>query len=725
MKILLLILVLFSFQIYGQLNINQKKTIDSLKLVIKNAKHDTILINAWTQWDNLIYVSDPDLDLKLLEKIEALSSKRLKGKLSNKEKKYFENSRFFAWNGLGISFMYLGEYENALKYFEKGLKFKEEEHDKKGISFCLNNIGLIYYNQGNFSKAIDFYMRSLKIKEELGDKKGISSSLSNIGLIYENQNDYTKAINFYERSLKYDEETGNKNGLASSLNNIGMVYCNQQNLSKALEYYNRSLKIRLEIGDKNGIAGSLNNIGDVYEYKSNYSKAMDNYMKCLKLREELGELKGISNVLRAISNLYYKQKNYTKSITFATRALKIAKEINAIDQQMKAFESLWKSYKSIGQFQKSLEMHEFYIQTKESFESEENQKEVISQEFKYLYEKEKAADSITNAKEKEIKNAEIFRQKAELEIQNTEIKAKKNQQYALFGGLLLVIVFSIFMYKRYRLTQKQKMVIEEKEKETLHQKEVIEEKHKEITDSITYAKRIQSAILPSFNLIQSVLPESFVIYKPKDIVAGDFYWLEVVEDTVLFAAADCTGHGVPGAMVSVVCNNGLNRAVREDKLYSPDLILNKTRELVVKEFEKSDENVMDGMDISLCAWNTLTNQLKWAGAHNPLWILRNNEIIEFKADKQPIGKYAYVKSFTLHEIQLEKCDIIYIFTDGYQDQFGGPNEKKFRASQMKELFLSISEKSMEEQSKIIEQAFEVWKGRLEQVDDVCVIGVRI
>jgi serine phosphatase RsbU (regulator of sigma subunit) len=285
-----------------------------------------------------------------------------------------------------------------------------------------------------------------------------------------------------------------------------------------------------------------------------------------------------------------------------------------------------------------------------------------------------------------------------------------------------VIIISIFIgYANIKRVKKQ-VVSELVLRKTY---KILEAKNSEILDSISYAKRIQSAILPQPKLVKEFLEDSFILYKPKDIVAGDFYWLEIVEDNVLFAAADCTGHGVPGAMVSVVCNNGLNRAVREHKLIEPDQILNKTRELVIEEFEKSDEEVNDGMDISLCVLNLETFQLKWAGANNPLWILRNGQIIEYKGDKQPIGKHYDSKPFSLIEVQLEKNDIIYIFTDGFQDQFGGAKEKKFRAAKMKELLLSLIEKSMEEQRIIIDETFEKWKGELEQVDDVCVIGVRI
>jgi serine phosphatase RsbU (regulator of sigma subunit) len=219
------------------------------------------------------------------------------------------------------------------------------------------------------------------------------------------------------------------------------------------------------------------------------------------------------------------------------------------------------------------------------------------------------------------------------------------------------------------------------------------------------------------------LEESFILYKPKDIVAGDFYWMEHRDNKVLFAAADCTGHGVPGAMVSVVCNNALNRSVREHGLTDPGKILDKTREIVIQEFEKSDEEVKDGMDIALCSLQG--NTLAYAGANNPLWIVRNGEIIETKADKQPIGKFRAATPFTTHTIELEKGDTIYLFSDGYADQFGGEKGKKMKTVNFKKSLLSLQDKSMTEQKELINIAFEDWRGSLEQIDDVCVIGVRI
>ena len=208
-------------------------------------------------------------------------------------------------------------------------------------------------------------------------------------------------------------------------------------------------------------------------------------------------------------------------------------------------------------------------------------------------------------------------------------------------------------------------------------------------------------------------------------MAGDFYWLSVVGETKILAAADCTGHGVPGAMVSVICNNGLNRSIRENKLTVPDQILNETRKIVISEFEKSDEEVYDGMDIALCA---LTGDvLQYAGAHNPLWIIRKDaeEVEEYKADKQPIGQFAFdAKPFNTTTVKLKEGDTFYLFSDGYADQFGGEFGKKFRPENLKRLLLSIQSQPMAEQRNLVKNAFETWKGGLEQVDDICVIGVR-
>ena len=282
------------------------------------------------------------------------------------------------------------------------------------------------------------------------------------------------------------------------------------------------------------------------------------------------------------------------------------------------------------------------------------------------------------------------------------------------------------MFNRFKVTQKQKNTIEIKEKETQKQKSIIEEKQKEILGSIEYALRIQTAILPPNKIVKQYLENSFILYKPKDIVAGDFYWMETVDDLVLFAACDCTGHGVPGAMVSVVCHNALNRAVREFGLREPAAILDKTAEIVIENFSKSEEEIKDGMDISLCAYNAKTKTIQWAGANNPLWLLQNGELVETKADKQPIGMNEDSKPFTNHTFNLNTTDTIYLFTDGFADQFGGETgQKKLTRKRFKDLILSIQSKTLQEQGIALDKFITEYRKEIEQIDDILVMGVKV
>lgn len=292
----------------------------------------------------------------------------------------------------------------------------------------------------------------------------------------------------------------------------------------------------------------------------------------------------------------------------------------------------------------------------------------------------------------------------------------QNQQRQ--AGLIFIGIWMAALIYENRKTERANFIIST-------QKKALEEKTKEILDSITYAKRLQDAILPSLVSIKQRLPESFVFYKPKDIVAGDFYWMEQIGHTILIAAADCTGHGVPGALVSVVCSSALNRTVKEFHILEPGKILDKARELILETFEKSENSVQDGMDISLCCISTDNGEIQWSGAYNSLWYIHNGEMKEVPADKQPLGKYDRPIPFKTHHLKLLKGDTIYLFTDGYADQFGGPKGKKFKYKPFQELLLANSNSPMENQKLQLEKRLNEWKGGLEQVDDILVIGIRI
>lgn len=290
--------------------------------------------------------------------------------------------------------------------------------------------------------------------------------------------------------------------------------------------------------------------------------------------------------------------------------------------------------------------------------------------------------------------------------------------YSTFNAVAIFTLLYLFlkMFKNEIITYQD---------EVENQKNLIEEKQEEIVDSIKYAKRIQLAILPSDTKVKSIICDSFIFYKPKDIVAGDFYWVEETENFKYIAAADCTGHGVPGAMVSVICSTALKRSVLEFKLIEPGEILSKTKKLVVDTFKESESEVKDGMDIGLLAINKISGEIKYAGANNPLWHVNlEGELAEVKGDKQAVGQDHSDKAFKTSSIKVSQGEMIYLMSDGFQDQFGGDKGKKYKPARLKKFLSSIASDDFGIQHKKLEVEFDTWKGKLEQLDDVCLIGIR-
>jgi len=522
-----------------QVTPEQEIQIDSLKRVINSAENDTTIIEAWNNWDNIIYRSDPDLDYLLNQKIDSLCAENLKNELSETEKTFFLEAKSSALNVLGIVHQSRGDLANTIDYFTQSLKIREELEDQRGVAVMLNNIGIIYKNISEYEQAFEYFIQSLTIRKEIKDDKGMGSSLNNIGLVNFNIGELEKAADYYQQSLIKYEQVDYKYGIASVLNNMGLVYDELEKYNVAIEHYKRSLIISKEIEDDRNIALTLNNIGKIYEKKGDLNNAL----------------------------------KYSK------QALSLAQKLGVANETRNASKALWKLYKLKGNHKLALEMHELYIETRDTIKSAENEKEIIRQQFKYDYEKQAATDSIKNAEAQKVQEALLIAEKAEskqhqLEADQHKMETKQEKQFSYFLYVIigLALLFGGFIFNRFRITSKQKSIIQEQKHKVDEAYDELEEKSQEILDSITYAKRIQSAILPPRKVVKEYLQESFILYKPKDIVAGDFYWLEHKEKRVLFAAADCTGHGVPGAMVSVICNNGLNRSVREYGLTDPGLI---------------------------------------------------------------------------------------------------------------------------------------------------------
>ena len=665
------------------------------------------------------------------------------------------NGIIMACNNIAILEKDIGHIDVTIEYLDRALALSLKTANQQMLQMSYTNYSSIYARMGMIDKALKYAYKGLEIQDKIGDDHGKGYALNNIASLYYTQKDLKKAEEYFIKSLEKRKKVNDEYGISTVYNNLAIIYDDQNKDSLALMYYNMCLKQREKINNKEGIAQAYSNLGTFYSKKNQLTKTLDYYQKAISIREKIADKEGLSASYQKMAQFLRKQHKYKEAEKYGLMSLKLAEELSFNDDIKASAEELSVIYEKLGNYRKAYEMNRLYTQIKDSLFNKETQKSIIQQQLNYEYNKKKLTDSLEFTKEQEVKDLALAKQEAQL-------KQEKTQRITLYGGFVIIIAFAGFVYNRFRKSQKQKNIIEIAHHE-------LAEKNKEITDSIHYAKRIQAAILPPDKIVKEYFQDSFILYKPKDIVAGDFYWMESVpglgnnKPNILFAAADCTGHGVPGAMVSVVCNNGLNRSVREHGLTDPGKILDKTRQIVIAEFEKSEEEVKDGMDIALCSLkykveskklpNTQDSTLKtvatlqYAGANNPLWIVRKSESLKVKSDqgealsyalstfnftlyelkpnKQPIGKFDHPQPYSSHTIELQKGDAIYIFSDGYVDQFGGEKGKKFKTANFKKLLLSIQGEDMDNQKQIINDTFENWKEGLEQLDDVCVIGVKV
>ncbi|MBI4931088.1 MAG: tetratricopeptide repeat protein [Bacteroidetes bacterium] len=619
-----------------------------------------------------------------------------------------------AFHALGSIKANVGDYDKALDYFAKDLSISTELGDKQGMGTSLNSIGNIHAQRGDYDKALDFYFRSVAIKEELGDKKGLASAYGNVGNIHFLKGDNDKALEFYLKDLKLFQELGSKKGMADSYNNMGLVYAQKRDFSKALEYYFKDLEITKELGDKQGEADSYGNIGIISVEQGDFNKALVYYLKSFDIRKELGDKQGMSDSYNSIGSLYLKQNRLKDAKEYQLKSLGLAKEINAKPAMMSAYIALSVCDSAMENFKEAYQYHKLYSQIKDSVFNEESNLQMTEMQTRYETEKKQ--------KEIELLNKEKENQEA---LTASESKRQKIILLFVFCGLVVSLVFAFILFRGYKQKQKINIALEEKNK-------IIEEKNKDITASINYARRIQTAMLVDREEIATQLNDFFILYKPKDIVSGDFYYYAEAKNKIIIGAVDCTGHGVPGAFMSMIGNDALNEIIKGKEISTPSEILRKLHDSVrtaLKQDSSSKTDTKDGMDLALCALDLQTNTLEFAGAFRNLFITRSatKTMEEIKADKQSIGgeKSDEQKTFTNHTIQLNKGDAFYIFTDGYTDQFGGDHGKKFMVKRMMDLILSVQDKNMREQEMIFDCTLEEWKNKREQVDDILLIGVRV
>ncbi|MCW3076698.1 MAG: hypothetical protein JWO32_1307 [Bacteroidetes bacterium] len=627
-------------------------------------------------------------------------------------------------NSLGKEYVNTSDYNKSLSYAGLALKLEDsllisiqnktvlsasEKLTLSTLKKCkaesYNNIGNVNADKGDYARSLDFYFKSLKLREECFDTRGMAASYNNIGLIYYSENNFDQALEFYFKSLKNYGLINNKKGMAMCYNNIGVIYKKKSNYDKALEFYEKSLRIKQETGSKKGMGDSYNNIAIIYHAKGNYKKALEFYTKSLGIDEEIGNKKGMAVSHNNIGNLYLKLKNPGQAKSEAQESLQLAMEIGSKDDVKHAYRSLAAADSAAANYKSAFENHKLYVNIKDSIFNEESNKKIVQAEMNFEFAKKEAIAKAEQEKKDALSKEELHRQTM--------------QRNGFVGGFALMVALAGVSYNSYRNKKKAHTIIEQ-------QKQLVEEKNKDITDSINYAKNIQQAILPFDSRISETLNNYFILFKPRDIVSGDFYWFTEKDNFIFIAVADCTGHGVPGAFMSMIGSATLTHAVSERGILLPGEILSETNKKIKEALKQSENNNRDGMDISLLRFekNNLKN-VQFAGSMRTFYHI-NTKLNDIPGNKMAIGGTTPDDfEYTNHVLTLNTGDMLYMSSDGYADQFGGDDGKKFRTGNFKKLLFSAHNLPLHEQKILLDTTFESWKGSLEQLDDVCVVGVRI
>ncbi|OQX99303.1 MAG: hypothetical protein B6I20_10130 [Bacteroidetes bacterium 4572_117] len=765
---ILILLLLVSF-----LGKSQSPETDSLFTVIKKSGKDTNSVNSLLELASIYQRIDLDSAIGFSDDALVLSNEI-----------EFHKGAANAFRQIGIIHYIKGNFEKALDNFSLSLKLWKKEGAQKGIGRAHMNIGIIYRNQGEYEKALESYLTSSKIQNEIKDYDGLARSYNNLVNIHSEQGNFDMALEYSFKSLKIHEDLSNDEEIATTFMNIGNIYAIQEDIEKELEYYKKAFEIYRKIEDEKGMADIYINIGESYNKEGRrlyndsstnekvsgfYTKAIDNFQKALKLyqnieykkgialsnvnlgvanfqlgnfepalqyyeksliaNEEMGDKIGIVKALKYLGEFYLHQGTFSKSITYLIKGNEIANELNVPELIMEVSEILSQAYAKTGQYKKAFNAHLQFKAMTDKIRNEENIRGAAQHEFRYKLDK----------KQKEMELEQI-RAAEKLERQSLITKSA-------FLGLALMIAMVFFIFRSYKIKKKSNIQLADKNKQIIETNDELKHKNeeikaigeemeqqrdiavnarKEVVDSIQYAKRIQRAVLPAREMFVKIIPDYFIYFKPRDIVSGDFYWMKQIDNQIIIVAADCTGHGVPGAFMSLLGVAFLNEIVNKSMLDSGK-ILDKLREYIIDALHQTwdDTEAKDGMDLSLIVVDIDTKELQYSGAYNPLYHFRDGKLNEIKADKMPISLHVKKSEpFKKHTIELKEDDVIYLFSDGYADQFGGELGRKFKYHRFKDLLQSAYNKPMHIQKQILDEAYENWRGLNNQLDDILVIGLR-
>ena len=690
-RIFTVVLLFFSLTLFSQNDFSKKELFDLLN------KHpaDTLRIDCYNELAWPVYSYDkPDSSIYFGEKAIQLATqiKDLR-RLS------------VAHRRIGITFLNTGELQKSIAHEEESYALSEKLGFKRGMLLASNNIGVAYLNSELFNKALGYFLKGLKIAEETGDFSSATNIYTNCGVIYRSIGDFTKSKEFFVKADHYAVLKKNNDLLITTKCNLSTAYRNLKMIDSATFYLEEAGKHLIPTTSTASKFNYYLNRGLLFSVSNQHQKALEAFLACEPFIGVVGEK---ITLQINVAEEYMKLNEREKAFDYFNRAYELSKKnqmYSNLEYLSYAIATIYETKQDLKNYTRMLKAHLVY---KDSNAQINKVQLLAKQQLEFDYERKYIADSVKFQQKDQLKNAELA-------VAALKLTRQKSFELMLLVILVIILVFSLFISNRFLLIRKQKKIIE-------NQKNLVDVKNQEILDSINYAKRLQTAILPQIKDIKAML-DFDILYLPKDIIGGDFYFFHTSGDEVFIAICDCTGHGIPGAIMSVVCHQALQKSITEFAFTSPEKILSQARQLIIENLNARHQNIKDGMDCSLLVINKRTRRVCWAGANNPMWIiLPDKTLVEIKPDKQPVAFYENNKEFTAKELVVEPGSHLYLFTDGYADQFGGITGKKYKNKPLKSFLLSICDLPVEAQVEHLHRNFLKWKNNLDQVDDVT-IGV--
>ena len=716
----LILTLLASNIIFGQDEINNKQNISH--------KIDTNTINEYIEKAILFHKSEQtDSTVYYIKLSEILANNIL---LKNNSHIDTSELIFIAdtYDLINDFYMHSEDYSSSLKCSFQYLQCMKLLNYRSKEAKLYNSIGNIYKYQSQYEKALNYYQKSLKTNLELNDS--VSAAYNHIGIanVFINWRDIDNALIHYEICYQICQRIDDKKGISYASIGIGNIYLKKYDHQKAIDYYNISLEIEIELQDEENIALALNNIGEALRFDEQYQEALSYLFRALDYTRKLKKNIRLSLVLNQIGITYLNLGDYSNAEKYLIESNQAAENANYKKIVLENYLRLSKVYHHTKRFEESYDFILQYNELKDSIFNEEKFNEIAELETKY-----QTAE----------KNKQIIIQQKELEASELKLNHEKIIKYIFIIGFLFVLFIIVLIYRSLQQKKKANLLLAAQKKE-------IEEIHKVISQSIDYATRIQQSILPEKKILEKYTTESFVLFQPKDKVSGDFYWWAHVKNHTIITVSDCTGHGIPGAFMSMLGLSFLREIISKEFITKPGEILEKLRTEIIHTLkQKGDSNEQkDGMDMALISINHETDILQYSGAHSSLYIISHDELqiadnemiksqvlnfdtnntktlYEIKPNKMPIAIFERMDKFITHEIRIRKGDQVYLFSDGFADQFGGPKNKKIMSKPFKQLLLENADKPMVEQKEILEKHFLKWKGNNEQIDDVTIVGIKL